>query len=29
MITLTANAAEVVRGDINKEKLPAGMATRP
>ena len=28
MITLTANAAEVVRGDINKEKLPAGTALR-
>jgi iron-sulfur cluster assembly protein len=28
MITLTANAVEVVRGDINKEKLPAGTALR-
>jgi len=28
MITLTANAAEVVRGDINQEKLPAGTALR-
>jgi Fe-S cluster assembly iron-binding protein IscA len=28
MITLTANAAEVVRGDIKKEKLPAGTALR-
>jgi iron-sulfur cluster assembly protein len=28
MITLTANAAEVVRGNIGKEKLPANTALR-